>query len=74
MAQETKRASGSDQDIENNAINGSHLENTTVRSLAWRGISVEKRGWTADTGLASILSKIDGFAEAGTLIYCLKTK
>ena len=71
MAQESKRASRSIQDVERNAIDESHLENTTVQSLAWRGINVVKKGWTADAGLAPILSNIDGYTEAGTLTYSM---
>lgn len=53
-------------DVESNAIDESHLTNTTIRSLSWRGIEVEKRGWS-DARPTPILSNIDGFAEAGTL-------
>ena len=72
MAHETSRASRSVQDIERNSIDEFQLENTTVRSLAWRGISVEKGGWTTDARPTPILSEVDGYTEAGTTICYLK--
>lgn len=71
MAKEMKRATPSLQDIERGAVDEAHLENTTVRSLAWHGISVERGGWTASTRSTPILSKVDGYAEAGTLSHYL---
>ena len=74
MANETKRASRSVQDIERNAIDEFQLENTTVQSLTWRGISVEKRGWATDARPTPILSKVDGCTEAGTTICYLQMR
>lgn len=65
----TKREQGtrSVRDIERDAIDEAHLTNTTIRNLAWHGINVEKRSWMTDARPTPILSKIDGYAEAGTL-------
>ena len=71
MTSETKRASRSVQDIERNAVDEFQLENTTIQSLAWRGISVEKRGWATDARPTPILSEVDGYTEAGTTIHYL---
>ena len=54
------------RDIEKNVLDEAHLNNTTIRSLAWHGIDVEKRGWS-DARPTPIISKIDGYAEAGIL-------
>lgn len=72
MAQETKRADRSVQDIERDAVDESHLENTTVQSLSWRGISVKKGGWATDARPTPILSAVDGYTEAGTTIWYLE--
>lgn len=74
MAQETKQANRSVQDIERNAADEFHLENTTVQTLSWRGISVEKKGWATDARPTPILSKVDGYIEAGTTICYRETR
>ena len=74
MAQETKRANRSVQDIERNAVDDFQLENTTVKSLSWHGISVEKRGWASDARPSPILSEVDGYTEAGTTICYLEMR
>ena len=60
-----EHATHSVNDIERNAVDDAHLNNTTVQRLAWRGICVQKKGWT-DARPTPIISKIDGHAEAGT--------
>ena len=53
-------------DLESSAIGDAHLNNVTIQSLAWGGIHVRKNSWKTDARPASILSDIDGYAEAGT--------
>ena len=67
MTKEMDQTTYSVDDIERNAADEAHLNNNTIRSLVWRGITVEKRGWITDTRIISILSKIDGYAETNTL-------
>ena len=67
VTKEMKQANRSVRDLEKDAIDEAHLANTTIRSLTWRCIDVEKRSWMSDVRPAPILSKIDGYAEAGTL-------
>lgn len=67
MTKEMEQASRSVRDIERNPVGEAHLTNTTVRSLAWRGIHVENRSWMTDVRPTPFLSIIDGYAEAGTL-------
>lgn len=67
MTREMKHMNRSLGDVESNASNEAHLTNTTIRSLSWRGIEVEKSSWKSDARPTLILSKIDGYAEAGTL-------
>ena len=74
MAQETKQANRSVQDIERNAVDEFHLENTTVQTLSWRGISVEKKGWATDARPTPILSDVDGYIETGIMICYLETR
>lgn len=52
-------------DVESNASNEAYLTNTTIRSLSWRCIEVEKSSWKTHARPTPILSKIDGYAEAG---------
>lgn len=74
MTKEMKQATRSVMDIERNAIDEAHLTNTTIRNLTWRCIDVEKRSWKSDVRPTRILSKIDGYAEAGTLSQQLETR
>lgn len=63
-----KQATRPVRDIERDAIDEAHLTNITVRSLSWRGIHVEKRSRLTEARPALILSEIDGYVEAGTLL------
>ena len=69
MAKEMKQPARVARDIERDAIDEALLPNTAIRSLAWHGIAVGKRSWMTDARPIPILSKIDGFAEAGTLTH-----
>ena len=68
MTKKMKQMTYSDRDVERNVIDEAHLNNTTIRSLAWRDINVENRSRMTDARPTPILSNIDGYAEAGTLI------
>ena len=72
MAQETKPPDRSVQDVERDALDEFHLENTTVQSLSWRGIGVEKSGWATDARPTPILVEVDGYTEAGIPICYLE--
>ena len=67
MTKEIDQTTHSIDDIERNAADELHLNDNTIRSLVWRGITVQKRGWMTDARPIPILSKINGYAEAGTL-------
>ncbi|KAL6720473.1 hypothetical protein ACLMJK_002396 [Lecanora helva] len=54
-------------DVEQDAVDNSHLTNTNVRKLAWQNISVETNSRKGDLGPKAIMSGIDGCAEAGQL-------
>ncbi len=69
-----KQTTHSVRDIERNVIDEAHLTNTTIRSLAWRDITVEERSRMTDARPTPILLNIDGYAEAGTLIQHSETK
>lgn len=51
-------------DIEKRAIDDAHLRNTTVKSFAWRGITVTVKDQKTKLPKV-ILDNIDGVVEAG---------
>lgn len=63
-----KHSTVSTKDIERDAIDESYLTNTNVHSFAWRNIKVESRKRKSDSHLKCILSDIDGYAQAGTIL------
>jgi len=61
-----KQSSDSNSDVERDAIDETHLTNNDVQSLVWQKVQVELRSWKSDLRPKSILSNIDGYAQAGT--------
>lgn len=52
-------------DIEQKAVDGAYLHNTTVHSLAWQGITVNVKDRQTNKS-KTILDNIDGIVNAGT--------
>lgn len=60
-------------DIEQKAVDDAHLLNNTVKSIAWKGITVNVKHRQTKVSTA-IVDNVDGFVEAGILSSKLRTK
>ena len=62
-----EKSTVSTSDVERDAIDKSYLENATIHNFSWRKVKVETKTWKSDLKPKSILSNIDGYAEAGII-------